>query len=182
MCNRFRLVHVPLPDLCRADTHGHACRFAETLDRAGSAELNERIRCCGRATGHRRRAARELRADRFIARGPGACVAPGAVHEGTPTRADFDVALRHRARTRHDGQPDVLVVPGRLDTSYVTGTRWPRCISPSSFAVHARNDRVAVRRYFSRNDVPEYWIVDCDGRAFERWRPHDERPELYRSD
>jgi Uma2 family endonuclease len=76
----------------------------------------------------------------------------------------------------------VLVVPGRLDTSYVTGTRWPRCISPSSFAVHARNDRVAVRRYFSRNDVPEYWIVDCDGRAFERWRPHDERPELYRSD
>jgi Uma2 family endonuclease len=26
--------------------------------------------------------------------------------------------------------------------------------------------------------VPEYWIVDLDARAFERWRPADERPEI----
>jgi Uma2 family endonuclease len=26
--------------------------------------------------------------------------------------------------------------------------------------------------------VPEYWIVDLDGRVVERWRPEDTRPEL----
>jgi Uma2 family endonuclease len=26
--------------------------------------------------------------------------------------------------------------------------------------------------------VPEYWIVDLDTRAVERWRPGDERPEI----
>jgi Uma2 family endonuclease len=26
--------------------------------------------------------------------------------------------------------------------------------------------------------VPEYWIVDLDGRLIERWRQGDERPEI----
>ena len=47
-------------------------------------------------------------------------------------------------------------------------------LSPST----AQNDRVKKRRYFSRNEVPEYWIVDCDARVIERWRPTDERPEI----
>ena len=31
------------------------------------------------------------------------------------------------------------------------------------------------RRYFARTAVPEYWIVDCDARVIECWRPGDER-------
>jgi Uma2 family endonuclease len=34
------------------------------------------------------------------------------------------------------------------------------------------------RRRYQRAGVPEYWIVDLDGRAVERWRPEDTRPEL----
>ena len=30
----------------------------------------------------------------------------------------------------------------------------------------------------SRQGVPEYWIVDLEGRVIERWRPGDERPEI----
>ncbi|MFN8572031.1 MAG: hypothetical protein U0132_08245 [Gemmatimonadaceae bacterium] len=26
--------------------------------------------------------------------------------------------------------------------------------------------------------MPEYWIVDLDGRVVERWRPDDTRPEV----
>jgi len=26
--------------------------------------------------------------------------------------------------------------------------------------------------------VPEYWIVDLEGRVIERWRPGDEGPEI----
>jgi len=47
-------------------------------------------------------------------------------------------------------------------------------LSPSS----ARNDRGHKRRYYQRNGLPEYWIVDLDSRLVERWRPDDTRPEV----
>jgi len=47
-------------------------------------------------------------------------------------------------------------------------------LSPSS----ARFDRGRKRRYYQRNGVSEYWIVDLDARLVERWRPGDERPEV----
>jgi Uma2 family endonuclease len=47
-------------------------------------------------------------------------------------------------------------------------------ISPSS----ARWDRFDKRTAYQEKDVPEYWVVDLDARAFERWRPDDKRPEL----
>lgn len=47
-------------------------------------------------------------------------------------------------------------------------------LSPSS----ARADRVIKRRRYQRAGIPEYWIVDIDARAIERWRPGDERPEI----
>jgi len=31
---------------------------------------------------------------------------------------------------------------------------------------------------FQRIGIPEYWIVDLDARAIERWRPSDARPEF----
>lgn len=46
-------------------------------------------------------------------------------------------------------------------------------LSPST----SRYDRVKKRRGYQLH-VPEYWIVDIDARLIERWRPHDERPEI----
>jgi len=47
-------------------------------------------------------------------------------------------------------------------------------ISPSS----ARHDRNAKRKLYQKFNVPEYWIVDPEGRLIERWRPEDSRPEI----
>jgi Uma2 family endonuclease len=76
-------------------------------------------------------------------------------------------------------QPDIFVVPARVPRA--AGWRSVRSLllaveilSPST----ARADRVAKRRYFTRNAVPEYWIVDLDARLLERWRPGEERGEL----
>jgi Uma2 family endonuclease len=75
-------------------------------------------------------------------------------------------------------QPDVFVVPSTLSTNHwrdVTALLLAiEVLSPSSI----RHDRVMKRRYFQRQRVPEYWIVDVDGRLIERWRPDDERPEI----
>lgn len=77
-------------------------------------------------------------------------------------------------------QPDVFVAPrveGRRPK------RWSEIkslvlavevLSPST----ARADRTVKRRLFQRVGVPEYWIVDVEGRLVERWRPGDERPEI----
>ena len=47
-------------------------------------------------------------------------------------------------------------------------------LSPST----ARYDRGLKRLRYQRARVPEYWIVDLDGRVVERWRPDDTRPEV----
>ncbi len=47
-------------------------------------------------------------------------------------------------------------------------------LSPST----ARYDRELKRRRYQRAGVPEYWILDLDGRVVERWRPDDARPEI----
>jgi Uma2 family endonuclease len=47
-------------------------------------------------------------------------------------------------------------------------------LSPSS----AQYDRRLKRVRYQRAGVPEYWIVDLDGRVVERWRPQDARPEV----
>ena len=47
-------------------------------------------------------------------------------------------------------------------------------LSPST----ARYDRIVKRRLYLEQQIPEYWIVDCDARCIERWRPGDERPEI----
>ncbi len=49
-------------------------------------------------------------------------------------------------------------------------------LSPST----ARYDRGLKRLRYQRALVPEYWIVDLDGRLVERWRPDDTRPEVLR--
>lgn len=47
-------------------------------------------------------------------------------------------------------------------------------LSPST----ARYDRDIKRRRYQRAGVPEYWIVDLDGRVVERWHPEESRPEV----
>ena len=82
-------------------------------------------------------------------------------------------------------QPDVFVVPSAF--SHDTGPlrEWTQVrglllaveiISPSS--VHY--DRVTKRAFFQGVGVPEYWVVDADARAVERWRPEYRAPETLR--
>lgn len=77
-------------------------------------------------------------------------------------------------------EPDLFVVPlvdGRPPNYFQEVRRLllaVEVLSPST----ARYDRQTKRRLFQRERVPEYWIVDCDARLVERWRPDDERPEI----
>jgi Uma2 family endonuclease len=78
-------------------------------------------------------------------------------------------------------EPDLFVFPfidGRRARSPETAVRpllVVEVLSPST----ARRDRVLKRRLYQRAGVPEYWIVDLDARLVERWRPGDERPEIF---
>ena len=47
-------------------------------------------------------------------------------------------------------------------------------LSPST----ARADRQVKSKIYMDEDVGEYWIVDLDGRVFERWRKGEGRPEI----
>lgn len=82
-------------------------------------------------------------------------------------------------------QPDVFVVPAAYSHDAGPLREWSQVlglllavevISPSS--VHY--DRVTKRAFFQRVGVPEYWVVDLDARAVERWRPEDHAPEVLR--
>ncbi|HSQ33026.1 MAG TPA: Uma2 family endonuclease [Gemmatimonadaceae bacterium] len=77
-------------------------------------------------------------------------------------------------------QPDLFVLPEEPGTRHKT---WRdikslllavEALSPST----ARADRIKKRKIYLDEGVPEYWIVDLDARAFERWRPSDDRPEI----
>lgn len=82
-------------------------------------------------------------------------------------------------------QPDVFVVPSAFSHDAGPLREWSQVrglllavevISPSS--VHY--DRVTKRAFFQRAGVPEYWVVDPDARAVERWRPESRVPEMIR--
>jgi Uma2 family endonuclease len=36
------------------------------------------------------------------------------------------------------------------------------------------------RDFYLSSGIAEYWIVDLDARAVERWRPESERPKIIR--
>jgi len=125
--------------------------------------------------------------------------APGAIHQiavleiaamlrehlarepiGIVMLSPADLALEPGSVT----QPDVFVVPATVD---VEGHRleWSdvnslllavEVLSPSS----ARSDRIEKRDFYCDVGVPEYWIVDLDAQAVERWTPTRETPEILR--
>lgn len=75
-------------------------------------------------------------------------------------------------------QPDLFVLPAipndRTWDSAPSPVLIVEILSPST----AHADRFVKRRRFQRAGIPEYWIVDLDARAVERWRPGDDRPEI----
>jgi Uma2 family endonuclease len=78
-------------------------------------------------------------------------------------------------------QPDLFVVPPTADGKRAHAWGEVRrlllaveVLSPST----ARVDRVRKRALYLEEGVPEYWIVDPDGRCVERWRSGDARPEV----
>jgi Uma2 family endonuclease len=72
-------------------------------------------------------------------------------------------------------QPDIFICPVGKDWTDVRSLVLAvEILSPST----ERYDRGRKRRYFSHVGVPEYWIVDCEQRAIERWRPDAAAPEL----
>jgi Uma2 family endonuclease len=91
--------------------------------------------------------------------------------------APADVAFSPRRLV----QPDVFVAPlvnGRRPREWVDVRALllaVEVLSPST----ARADRVAKRRLFRDEGVPEYWIVDLDARTIERSTPADARPEVF---
>lgn len=51
--------------------------------------------------------------------------------------------------------------------------------SPKGEGVYRpRRPRASERRRYQRAGIPEYWVVDLDARAVERWTPRDDRPEV----
>jgi Uma2 family endonuclease len=77
-------------------------------------------------------------------------------------------------------EPDLFVIPS-------VGGRRPRANDPVTQVLlaievlspgSARHDRITKRRFFQRQGVPEYWIVDGEAEAFEIWHPADERAAL----
>ncbi len=77
-------------------------------------------------------------------------------------------------------QPDVFVLPrgegaAPRDWSDITALLLAvEVLSPST----ARHDRWQKRHMYQAFGTSEYWIVDTNARLVERWRPHDERPEV----
>ncbi len=72
-------------------------------------------------------------------------------------------------------QPDLFICPvGKEWTDVRSLVLAVEILSPST----EQSDRGRKRRYFSRVGVPEYWIVDCDERVIERWRPGAAAPEV----
>jgi Uma2 family endonuclease len=80
---------------------------------------------------------------------------------------------------RHMVEPDVFVVPlvsGEAPRSWEEVGRLllaVEVLSPST----TRTDRREKRELYQRKGVPEYWIVDVDARAIERYRPDSVIPE-----
>jgi Uma2 family endonuclease len=77
-------------------------------------------------------------------------------------------------------QPDLFVVPsidGHRPTRFADVGQLllaVEVVSPSS----ARADRYLKRRLYQSERVAEYWVIDAEHRFVERWRPHDEEPEV----
>ena len=77
-------------------------------------------------------------------------------------------------------QPDVFVIPptpGRRPQKFAEVGRL-LLAAEGLLPATARAVRTKKRDILRDERVPEYWIVDADGRVFERWTPDNSRPEV----
>lgn len=83
-------------------------------------------------------------------------------------------------------QPDVFIVPAGTSAKHKGPLEWSdirslllavEWLSPSS----VRTDRTTKRAFYLRAGVPEYWVVDADARAVERWTEKMEHAEIVAS-
>jgi Uma2 family endonuclease len=100
---------------------------------------------------------------------------------GVACLSPADLELRPGSIT----QPDVFVLPTGVPAPAEETDGWENVrslllaievISPSS----VRTDRVTKRDHYLDVGVPEYWIVDFEARAFERWSAAQQRPQVAR--
>jgi len=105
-------------------------------------------------------------------------LAPYALSVGLdPYFAPMAVAFSRRREV----QPDLLVIPRLPNGRGVSRFEdvgilllAVEVLSPST----ERTDRREKRWMYQQEGVAEYWIVDTDARAFERWTPSATKPEV----
>lgn len=93
----------------------------------------------------------------------------------------FPAPIDVRFSDRSVVQPDISVLPrtrdGKLAVKFSDVNVLllaVEVLSPSS----VRTDRGNKLQLYQNQDVGEYWIVDTDARAIERWTPDATEPEL----
>jgi len=90
--------------------------------------------------------------------------------------APFEVEFTDDSAT----QPDLLVILNsrleRLGEALVQGAP-SLAIEVISYS-SKRTDRLQKRELYMDEGVEDYWIVDCDQRRVERWRPGAPAPEV----
>lgn len=77
-------------------------------------------------------------------------------------------------------EPDVFILPSNPASRL---QNWadapiPLLVAEVLSRSTASRDRGKKRRIYLKSGVEEYWIVDLDARAVERWRQDDSRPEI----
>jgi Uma2 family endonuclease len=106
-----------------------------------------------------------------------AALRPYLAHTGTAhlILSPSDVELEEETMV----QPDIFFVPEhewrRLHSDGFPAREVVLVVEVLSRS-SARYDRVLKRKLYQRH-VPEYWIVDLDARAVERWRAGEDRAE-----
>lgn len=104
-----------------------------------------------------------------------------AHHLGTTFTSPADIRLIPESIF----QPDVFVVPPPTGPRGDRKPQWSdvkglvlavEIISPSS----VRTDRIQKREQYMKAGVPDYWVVDLDGRVVEQWSPQRSTPKFSR--
>ena len=84
-------------------------------------------------------------------------------------------------------QPDIFVIPRTIVAEVFATSGWENVkalllavevISPTSM----RTDRVDKRDFYMDVGVLDYWVVDLDARAVERWMPSQNTPTIVRDE
>ena len=102
--------------------------------------------------------------------------------QANPVGTVFPAPTGVRVDAETQVEPDLLVVPlieGKIPHALPEPTRLLLAIEILSPSTKSK-DRLEKRDLYIEMGVPEYWIVDPDAKAVERWRPGMSAPEILR--